>query len=297
MSHTPITNAGSPLVGGLLCLCIGLIQAATAASKAQEIWKAPDEFVLLAPQDAVEGDTPPLNDQPIVLDSGPLAAALVKLRVHEGKDPTETVAVFGSDAARRLAAPLSEALSRAAADQDVLFAVDMAQKAATFGSNSVSVAGRAFYRSQHLHLIIGELHVSTVPAEYKNYPIGYPKIDRRLHPHQTGERLKETRYNPAAHFDTSDNVRLFVQGGKERSDWLVLDVDALAGAQIQAPAASTTAPAPTGGNPERSSADTATPAGSTSIEERLLRLKHLRDRDLISDEEYRHIRNEILNQL
>jgi hypothetical protein len=34
-----------------------------------------------------------------------------------------------------------------------------------------------------------------------------------------------------------------------------------------------------------------------SIEERLLRLKRLRDQDLISDEEYRRIRNEILNQL
>jgi hypothetical protein len=207
------------------------------------------------------------------------------------------VAVFESDAARRLAAPLSDALSRAAGDQDVLFAIDMAQKAAIFGSNPVSVAGRAFYQGQRLHLIIGELHISTLPAEYKNYPIGYPKIDRRLHPHQTGGRSKETRYDPAAHFETSDNVGLFVQRGKQRSDWLVLNIDALAGAQKQAPAISTITSAPTVGKPEASSTDTVKPAGTASIEERLLRLKRLRDQDLISDEEYRRIRNEILNQL
>jgi hypothetical protein len=279
MPYASTNNTSTCLVGGLLCLCLGVMQPATAAPKGREIWKTPDEFVLLAPQDAVEGDSPQLNDHPIVLDSGRLAAALSSLRVHEAKDPTEVVAVFESDAARRLAAPLSDALSRAAADQDVLFAIDMAQKAAIFGSNPVSVAGRAFYQGQRLHLIIGELHISTVAAEYKNYPIGYPKIDRRLHPHQTGERSKETRYDPAAHFETSDNVGLFVQRGKQRSDWLVLNIDALAG------------------KPEASSTDTVKPTGTASIEERLLRLKRLRDQDLISDEEYRRIRNEILNQL
>jgi hypothetical protein len=297
MPYAPSTNAVTRLVFGLLCLCLGLMQAATAAPKGREIWKTPDEFVLLAPQDAMEDERPQLNDHPIVLDPGRLAAALTRLRVHEAKDPSEAVAVFEPDAARRLATALSDAFGRAAADQDVLFAIDMAQKAAMFGSNPVSVAGRAFYQGRHLHLIIGELHISTVPPEYKNYPIGYPKIDRRLHPHQTGGRAKETRFDPAAHFETNDDVHLFVQRGQERADWLVLDVDALAGARKQAPSVSTAMPAPTAGDPEPSSGDTVKPAGSASIEERLIRLKRLRDQDLISDEEYRRIRNEILNQL
>jgi len=186
-----------------------------------------------------------------------------------------------------LATPLSTALSRAAADQDILFAIETLQKAAIFGSKPVSVAGRAFYQNQRLHLIIGELHVSTVPPEYKNYPIGYPKPDRRLQPHQTGERSREAHYDPAAHFETGADVSLFLQDGKLRPDWLVLNVSALAAPDQRA---ATAAPA---------SAGTAKPSTSAppSIEERLRRLKHLREQDLISEDEYNRKRSEILDQL
>jgi len=251
--------------------------------------------VVLAPQDALAGDATPRNDEPIVIEPAKLAAALAKLRVHEGKGVPETIPVFESDAARRLAGPLSTALERATADQDVLFAIDMSQRAALLGSKPVSVAGRAFYQNQRLQLIIGELHVSTIPPEYKNYPIGYPKPDRRLHPHQTGERAKEAHYDPAAAFETGDDVSLSVQHGKVRSDWLVLNVAALAAGELPAAAPTTVSM----GNATTPSAGAAKPSGSASpsIEERLLRLKRLREQDLITDEEYKRKRNEILDQL
>ena len=189
----PAASVSGRLLAPMLCLCLGVVQVATASSnKTTEIWKSVDEFVVLAPQDALTGNPVPRNDQPVVIEPANLATALAKLRVHEGSAP-EAVPLFGNDAARKLATPLSTALSRAAADQDILFAIETLQKAAIFGSKPVSVAGRAFYQNQRLHLIIGELHVSTVPPEYKNYPIGYPKPDRRLHPHQTGERANAPR--------------------------------------------------------------------------------------------------------
>jgi hypothetical protein len=281
-----------------LCLCLGFLQAATANSdKTTEIWKSLDEFVVLAPQDGLAGDAAPRNDQPVVIEPANLAAALAKLRVHEGKGVQETIPVFESDAARRLAGPLSTALKRAAADQDVLFAIDMSLKAALLGSKPVSVAGRAFYQNQRLQLIIGELHVSTIPPEYKNYPIGYPQPDRRLHPHQTGERSKEAHYDPAAAFETGNDVSLFVRDGKVRSDWLVLNVGALA-AEDQA-AASAMVFMGTSQNATTPSTGAAKSSGSASpsIEERLLRLKRLREQELITDEEYKRKRNEILDQL
>jgi len=282
----------------MLCLCLGLVQVATASSnKTTEIWKGVDEFVVLAPQDALSGNAVPRNDQPVVIEPANLAVALAKLRVHEGSAP-EAVPLFDNSAARKLATPLSTALSRAAADQDILFAVEMLQKAAIFGSKPVSVAGRAFYQNQRLHLIIGELHVSTVPPEYKNYPIGYPKPDRRLHPHQTGERSREAHYDPAAHFETGDEVSLFMQGGKLRPDWLVLNVSALAAPDQRAAATATIAPAVTSQNALPASAGAAKPSSaSPSIEERLRRLKRLREQDLITEEEYNRKRSEILDQL
>jgi hypothetical protein len=298
VQYTPATSINTRSLASILCLWLGFVQAAAANSnKTIEIWKSPDEFVVLAPQDALAGDAAPRNDQPIVIEPAKLAAALAKLRVREGKGVPEAIPVFESDAARRLAGPLSTALERAAADQDVLFAIDMSQKAALLGSKSVSVAGRVFYQNQRLQLIIGELHVSTIPPEYKNYPIGYPKPDRRLHPHQTGERAKEAQL-PAAAFETGDDVSLFVHDGKVRSDWLVLNVGALAAGDLPA-AAPTMVSMGTSQNATTPSVGAAKPSGSASpsVEERLLRLKRLREQDLITDEEYKRKRNEILDQL
>ncbi len=298
MQYTPAASVSGRLLAPMLCLCLGLVQVATASSnKTTEIWKGVDEFVVLAPQDALSGNAVPRNDQPVVIEPANLAVALAKLRVHEGSAP-EAVPLFDNSAARKLATPLSTALSRAAADQDILFAVEMLQKAAIFGSKPVSVAGRAFYQNQRLHLIIGELHVSTVPPEYKNYPIGYPKPDRRLHPHQTGERSREAHYDPAAHFETGDEVSLFMQGGKLRPDWLVLNVSALAAPDQRAAATATIAPAVTSQNALPASAGAArSSSASPSIEERLQRLKRLREQDLITEEEYNRKRSEILDQL
>ena len=299
MRYTPAASASGRLLAPMLCLCLGFVQVATASSnKTTEIWKSVDEFVVLAPQDVLTGNAVPRNDQPVVIEPANLVAALAKLRVQEGSAP-EAVPLFGNDAARRLATPLSTALSRAAADQDILFAVETLQKAAIFGSKPVSVAGRAFYQNQRLHLIIGELHVSTVSPEYKNYPIGYPKPDRRLHPHQTGERSREAHYDPAAHFETGDDVSLFVQDGKLRPDWLVLNVGALASPDQRAAATATSAPTGTSQDPIPASAGAARPSTSAapSIEERLRRLKHLREQDLITEEEYNRKRGEIIDQL
>jgi hypothetical protein len=299
VQYTAATSINARLLASILCLCLGFVQAAAANSnKTIEIWKSLDEFVVLAPQDAPAGDAPPHNDQPILIESAKLAVALAKLRVREGKGASESIPVFESDAARRLADPLSTALGRAAADQDVLFAIDMSQKAALLGSKPVSVAGRAFYQNQRLQLIIGELHVSTISAEYKNYPIGYPKPDRRLHPHQTGERSKETHYDPAALFETGDYVSLYAHDGMVRADWLVLNVGALAAGGLPA-AAPTVVSMGTSQNAAAPGAGPVKPSGSasSSIEERLLRLKRLREQDLITDEEYKRKRNEILDQL
>jgi hypothetical protein len=299
VQYTPATSIDARSLASILCLCLGFAQAAVANSnKTIEIWKSLDEFVVLAPQDAPAGDAPPRNDQPILIEPAKLAVALDKLRVREGKGASESIPVFESDAARRLAGLLSTALGRAAADQDVLFAIDMSQKAALLGSKPVSVAGRAFYQNQRLQLIIGELHVSTISAEYKNYPIGYPKPDRRLHPHQTGERSKETPYDPAAVFETGDYVSLYAHEGKVRADWLVVNVGALAAGDLPA-AAPTVVSMGTSQNAAAPGAGPATASGSASpsIEERLLRLKSLREQELITDEEYKRKRNEILDQL
>ncbi|HWS61571.1 MAG TPA: SHOCT domain-containing protein, partial [Steroidobacteraceae bacterium] len=110
---------------------------------------------------------------------------------------------------------------------------------------------------------------------------------------------REAHYDPAAHFETGDDVTLFVQDGKPRDDWLVLNVSALASPDQRAAATATSAPSVTSQNPLPASAGAEKPSTSVppSIEERLRRLKHLREQDLITEEEYNRKRSEILDQL
>jgi len=284
----------------VLALCLGLAQAATADSNnTLEVWKSVDQFVVLAPQDAPVSDAAPPNDQPVAIEPAELAAALGQLRVYEGRNSQKAVPLFEADATEKMATQLGIALRRATSGQDILFAIEMRTKSALFGTSPVSVAGRAFYQNQRLNMIIGELHVSTVPAEYKTYPIGYPKLDRRLHPHQTGRRSQEARYDPVARFVTSDDVNLYERGGKVRTDWLVIDIGAFA-KRNQSAAETPGVPHATqspGAAPENVGAAQAHGGASPSIEERLLRLKHLREQDLITKEEYDRKRKEILDQL
>lgn len=294
----------------LLALALYLGSALVASAGSDEtisIWQGLDAFVELAPQDALGAQAAPANEHPVTISATDLTEALAALRVKEGERARETAPLFTADAAERLSGPLAAALARATPNQDVLFAIDMAQKAVLIGSKPVSVAGRAFYREQRLNLIIGELHVSTVPPEYKDYPIGYPKLDRRLHPHQTGGRAEETHYPRGAHFELGENVSLFMQDAKPRADWLIVNVGALAAGQVahpSPPVATATlsvpmlAPTqPVAAVAAPSMADAATKVPSGSIEERLRRLKSLRDQDLITPEDYERKRREILDQL
>ncbi len=300
MRYTSAPSWKGRLLAPILSLCLGLAQAATANSnKTTEIWKNIDQFVVLVPQDATVGDVVPPNDQPVVIEPADLATALGTLQVYEGRGSQEAVPLFEADATQKLAAQLSAALGRATADQDILFAIEMPQKSALFGSKRVSVAGRAFFQNQRLQMIIGELHVSTMPPEYKTYPIGYPRLDRRLHPHQTGRRSQETRYDPASRFATGNGVNLYNREGKTRADWLVIDVGAFVKRNQSAPPAPAVPPVnePPGAAPDRVGAAPAHGGALPSIEERLLRLKRLREQDLITKEEYDRKRNEILDQL
>jgi len=269
----------------VLLACVSVASAETAKpSQPVAIWADGDQFVQLAPQDSIAGSPPPPNAHPVTIAPADIAAALAKIALRrEG----EGYLLFDAKTTRRLAAPLSKALSQAAPNQDVLFAVLMWVKAALLGSNDVTVAGRAFVLNGRLHVIIGDLHRSAVAPEFYRYPNASRTIDRRVHPHVPGQRAQETRFDDEARFETMPGLALFEVNGKPRGDWLVLDIATLT-EKSPPPAAAGAAPSPS--QPAQSTA-------APSLEERLLRLKQLREKNFITDEEYAHKRREILDQL
>ncbi|GEM_PF-2787191 len=274
---------------GLMAIlaCVSVANAETSKpSQPVKIWADGDQFVQLAPQDSAPGSPPPPNEHPVSIDADTIAAALAKITLRQGD---ERYSLFDARTTRRLAAPLSKALNQASPNQDVLFAVLMWVKGALLGSNDVTVAGRVFFLNGHLHLIIGDLHRSAVAPEFYRYPNASRKIDRRVHPHVPGQRAQETRYDDEARFETMPGLALFEVNGKPRGDWLVVDLAAL---HDKPPAAAENKPSPT-----PSSMETPKTTSAPSLEERLKRLKQLREQNLITDDEYARKRKEILDQL
>jgi len=215
----------APFVGVMAFLVFALpLVVSSAAAPPEATWKAGAELVKLAPQDSLPGTraTEP-NDHPVVLKPEDLAVSLAAIRFERGG---RSLPLLEAAAATRLARPLSTALSRASPNEDVLFAAEFSAKPAPIGSSRVTVAGRAFYLNERLNLIIGDLHASTVAPEFYRSLVATTQIDRRLRPHQPGERAQERRFE-GARVEEKGHVTLHVHNGATRGDWLVLDVAAL----------------------------------------------------------------------
>jgi hypothetical protein len=214
-------------------------------------------------------------------------------------------AVFAPEDVAQLAPQLAEALRRSRADQWVYFSVRNTPKSFAFGAVRFS-DGIAFVQGGRLNLVFGNIgfveNVDTTPS----------RVDPR--DTQAPDQVRLRANAP----DVIGSAPRVVPGdrwlGRERTNWLVFDL-ARAAAQparpqpvAATPAASITAAPPavvTAPAPTAAPAVAATPAASAVAPvavpadpaERLLKLKDLLDRGLITADEYEKKRQEILKGL
>jgi hypothetical protein len=262
-----------------LC-CITL---AHADANTTTIWGDDDEFVRLVPQDTQNAGAAHTNAHPVTLPAKALAFALSKITFNHGGD--EAVPLLDNNAVKRIAPEISKALGRASPAQDVTFAINTRAPGAFGGSNVVSVAGRVFYVDNRLQMIVGEMHESTVSREFFRAPGGSLKIDRRLQPHRVGGRLRETAHDGAV-FDAHDGIEPVAVNGKTRADWIAIDLASATQSNVAAPQ-----------TPRGSADPAAAPPRRLDAEERLLQLERLRERKLITEEEYQRKRKLIIDEL
>lgn len=260
----------------------------TSRGTSQVVWSQFDQYVRIQPQPS---GAPP-NDQPVQLGARRIRAALATLAVNrEGQD--RGLPIFTDHELDRLSAPLATAFAQAGPHQDIAFAV-IGMHPGGWTLEHRLTTGLVFYRNETMNLIFGDLH-----AKYD------PDADRRMHPFLPGSR------NTVSKGDWS----LIATPGVtlERADWLALN---LATAVAQGHRA--------GQEGERvemrkqmsemrtelrelkqgesTQAKPTTPAvkeGGTAagIEDRLRLLRRLHNQGLITDEEYRSKREEILREL
>jgi hypothetical protein len=173
-----------------------------------------------------------------------------------------------------LARYISPALAQAGPEEDVAFAV-IGDFKAVYGlaKEQMYTSGRVFYRDGKLNIIFGEIH-----AKY------WANTDRRLYPLTPGSRAKSSVHTWALLNQVDQEFYSGPEG--QRSDWVVLDLASMEARAAMGEKAATQTPAvvPFYG-------------AQKSVEERLQILNDLKNKKLITNEEYEKKRLDILKDL
>lgn len=220
------------------------------------------------------------NDHPVSLNAAQIRAMLAKLQVRRGSaDPDP---IFTEDELKDLGAPLAEALAKAGPREDITFAVSDKHGGALgpFVARTVT-AGRAFYKSGVLNIVFGEIH-----GRFEDQFLATGWLRPFVSGSRSGKGAGEWAVAPG------DNLRY---AAADRADWIQL-------AQVAvAPAAAGASAAPAAGPSTPSSpAPVVVPnrdAVYQDIEKRLTVLKGLRDKGLITEDEFNEKRKAILKDL
>lgn len=228
----------------------------------------------------------PANQHPAVIAPETLRQLLAPVRLVVGNG---TQPLFAPDEISELIEPLAEALSVAQPGDDLLL-LSTHRRGGGVLVAPLGLTARLFVQDNALHLIVHEARRDFVNAY----------IGSRIPPTFTfGSRARAgvvTLQDPGA------TVR--------RADWLAIPVNRVAAAApAPQPVVLPAAPAPAPGVPPKAQtappppapaaapAARPAPASADEIEQRLLTLKRLRERGLISEEEYQQKRREILQAL
>jgi len=259
----------------------------------------------------IDQDTPSLgkNDHPVVLQAKEINSILQSINYHkQSKDNVDTdkdlKAVFTDQQANLLGQYLEEGLKDAKPYQDIIFVMEKSVKRFTLLKPArYFVAGRVFYKDNKLNIIIGDYDLLRNEAyEAVNDPTGVGHIHYSF---DYGQRSKPSGFkNVIIHIDGVENKQL---NNTLRSDWLVIDVN-VASKAIEHMA--TLRKKDEMENRRREllevlDSEVAIPVDASnrpdnvthSLEERLTELKQLRNKDLITDEEYAQKRKQILDDL
>lgn len=278
-------GACAPARAGVMDFLFGGDKTADAGKgdPRQRSWTVHDfTAIRLVPREAGSA----VNEHPATLETETLRQLLSPLRFAVG---TNAQPLFATDELVELLDPLREAFSVAGPGDDLLLLSSSRRGGGVFQS-PLAVTARLFVQGGQLQVIVND-------ARYEFY-----------------NDYRGTGRAPQFSFGSRANpgkvaLRSTV-GSLTRADWVSLPLTAAAAAatptpSIVAPVQSAPPPAPTGARPAAPPpAAGAAPAlrprdpgFADEIEQRLITLKRLRERGLISEDEYQQKRREILQAL
>lgn len=249
--------------------------ANTSANAKQRLWSIREfsRVELVAREAGAEA-----NQHPAALQADVLRQLLAQVQVVERG---AAQALFSTDELAELAGPLVQALGRAGPGDDVLLLSSARREGAMFLAPT-AVTARLFVQGGQLQLIVRD-------ARFEFY-----------------DTYRGTHQPPRFDFGsrTASGAASLRSAGatNRRADWLSIPLvpvsvqaaPANPAMPAAAPAAVAPTPSPAAAPVVRKPLDA---AGAEDIERRLETLKRLRDKGLITEEEYQHKRKEILQLL
>lgn len=287
--------------GALTLVCAAAAWAATQAPRGPVVlWTGNDQWVKIEPQD----DPAALpNDHPVRLGIEAITNALgaLQIRLVDSDTATETQrSVFTRDELGILAPQVASGLAKAGPQQDVTFS--------TIGSHPLAAgglmkdpgvnAGRVFYEDGKLNVIFGELQ-----SNYRKKNV-YGQRSEDFSPRRQGSRSKAIKQKWTLAERPGVEIHSTNDGGL-RSDWVAIDT-AVAGSQTLAarppseppPRQAASAPVATATAPAAATEPAPkTETSNANLEQRLQKLKDLKEKGLISEEAYRAKMQELLSEL
>ena len=283
------------------------------------LWRSGSNlYIRLTDQDQSKKDVTPPNSHPVQLNANQVTNALEGLEAWSGGGffkKKELRSLFSLQQARLLGQFISAGLALARPDQDIVFVLARSEKKYLVLQNRGYTGGRAFYLGGRLHLIIGD---------FDNEGDRFQETVERSHGvTDTKQYFKHGRRAKSVGFKGTivamAGVEAHLDGKKTRRDWIEIDLEQAATVYLaekaeQAPQETVTSAAMQAEAARlarerremrlemakmrkemQSSSDGNN--SSQTVEQRLMTLKELRDKDLISPEEYQQKREQILGDI
>ncbi len=259
------------------------------------------------------------NDHPVKLDAIDISTALKALQFGEKSflRGEEIRYVFSLPQITLLGKQLAKGLKNAKPGQDIIFVMEGGQSKLILMIEKTFIAGRVFYKDGKLNIILGEYDLARNAAFESVYdPSGREAIPYTFN---HGKRSKESKKFDGRLEDAPgiENKKL---GKKFRKDWFVIDVELASKAylaqlkesknpssfrddkRLQAEAAKLARErrlmrAEMARMRKEMKELSSDPGSEKSPEERITTLEQLREKELITQEEYDTRRQDILNDI
>ena len=211
------------LAGGLTgCGMLTPDKAATDAEilmtqNGRTLWESDLQYVKIVNQDMPGGIA---SEHPATISSDELRTVLASLTVNERTGLTlSEQPMFSASELQILSTAIASGLSQAAPNEDINF-VSIGTHKGLIAKERKTNTGRVFVSGGRLNIIFGLVHEL---YRTKDLATGQ-EVDRRLNPLLPGTRKSDSGLNTRVALDSGQSFYLDPKTGKERSDWLVIDI-------------------------------------------------------------------------